>query len=366
MTAAETTTPTIDTSADAFAERVFAAVLGAQDVHAIYLGDRLGWYRALAEHGPLTSVELAERTASNERYAREWLEHQAVGGYVTVDDVDAAATERRYTLPEGHAEVLTDEDSLTFLAPLARFIGGVGFHLDKIAAAYRDGGGVSWAELGEDPREAQAAVNRPLFLHQLGQEILPAIPDVHDRLRSGGRAADVGCGAAWSAIGIARSYPEVTVDGFDIDEPSIEMGRRNAVEYGVADRVQLHVSDGAAAEPAGGYNAVFAFECIHDMPDPVSVLASMRRLAGDDGAVVVMDERTEDRFTAPGTDVERLFYGYSLTCCLPDCLSSEPSEGTGTVMRTDTLADYARRAGFDGVEVLPIEHETFRFYRLHH
>jgi hypothetical protein len=96
----------------------------------------------------------------------------------------------------------------------------------------------------------------------------------------------------------------------------------------------------------------------------VSFLATMGRLAGGDGAVIVMDERTEERFTAPAGELERLFYGYSLTCCLPDGLSRQPSAGTGTVMRPDTLAGYAKDAGFSATEVLPVEHDFFRFYRL--
>lgn len=164
---------------DEFAGRLLTAVLGAQEVQAVYLGDRLGWYRALAAGSPLTSVELAKQTSTAERYAREWLEHQAVCGYVTVDDAGAAPTERLYRLPAGHAEVLTDADSLAYVAPLARFVAGVGKHLDRLAGAYRSGGGVSWEELGEDPREAQAAANRPLFLHQLGAalEVLPVEND---------------------------------------------------------------------------------------------------------------------------------------------------------------------------------------------
>lgn len=145
---------------DEFAGRLLTAVLGAQEVQAVYLGDLLGWYRALAAGSPLTSVELAKQTSTAERYAREWLEHQAVCGYVTVDDAGAAPTERLYRLPAGHAEVLTDADSLAYVAPLARFVAGVGKHLDRLAGAYRSGGGVSWEELGEDPREAQAATAR--------------------------------------------------------------------------------------------------------------------------------------------------------------------------------------------------------------
>jgi SAM-dependent methyltransferase len=355
--------PVPSTDPDAFAERVFAALLGTMEIQAAYLGDRLGWYRALAHAGPCTSAELAERTGTDERYAREWLEHQAACAWVTVDDPARPAAERRFTLPAAHAEVLTNDDSLAFMAPFARFAGGLGLHLDTIADAYRSGEGVSWSELGEDPREAQAAANRPLFLHQLGTEILPSIPDVHERLVAGGRVADVGCGAGWSSIGIALAYPDVTVEGFDLDGPSIEMARRNAAEAGVEDRVRFHQGDAAAAA-IDSHDLVVAFECIHDLGDPVAVLSAMAGLAGDDGAVVVMDERVGEHFAGPADEVERLFYGFSLTCCLPDGRSHEHSVATGTVMRPGTFAGYAAAAGFDDVQILDIDHDFFRFYRL--
>jgi hypothetical protein len=109
---------------------------------------------------------------------------------------------------------------------------------------------------------------------------------------------------------------------------------------------------------------VFAFECVHDLPDPVGVLAAMRALAGDHVAVVVMDERVAEAFTAPGDDVERLMYGYSLLCCLADGMAHQPSAATGTVMRPATLRRYAVEAGFAEVEVLDIANDFFRFYRL--
>ena len=100
------------------------------------------------------------------------------------------------------------------------------------------------------------------------------------------------------------------------------------------------------------------------MSQPVEVLRSLRGLAAEDGAVVVMDERVADTFTAPGDEVERLMYTYSVLCCLPVGLADTPSAATGTVMRADTLRGYAAEAGFAEVEVLPIEHDVFRFYRL--
>jgi SAM-dependent methyltransferase len=362
ITEPTTTAPTTSATPEDFAGRVLDAVLGAQAVQAAYLGDRLGWYRALADHGPLTSVQLAERTATDERYAREWLEHQAASAWVEVDDPGGAPTERRFSLPPAHAEALTDEDSLAFVAPFARMVGGLGVHLPELVEAYRSGDGIGWHHLGDDAREAQAAANRPLFLQLLG-ELLAEVPDVHRRLSAGARVADVGCGAGWSSIGIARAFPGATVDGFDVDAASVAMARDHATWEGVAERVRFHHTDAARAT-GGPYDLVVAFECIHDLADPVGVLSAMGRLAGDDGVVLVMDERVGEAFTGPADDVERLMYGFSITCCLPDGRSHARSAATGTVMRPSTLQAYATEAGFASVEVLDIEHDTFRFYRL--
>lgn len=343
-----------------FAEKIFTAVLGAAQVQALYLGDRLGWYRVLAEEGPLTAAELAHRTGTVERYAREWLEHQAVSGIVVADLNHEPS---RFWLPRPYADVLVDADSTSFMAPMARFFAATGVRLPDLVDAYRNGGGVSWEQLGIDAREAQGALNRPLFLRQLTSEILPQIPDLHRLLQAGARLADVGCGEGWSAIGLALGYPACDVDGYDIDEPSITAAKRNAARHGVSERVSFRVAD-AAALPSAGYDAVFAFECIHDLPDPVAVLSAMRRIAKPGAPVVIMDERTADTFTPDAGPVEELLYGYSIVCCLPDGMSHGGSVATGTVMRASTLDGYARSAGFDGAIPLEIEHDFFRFYRL--
>jgi SAM-dependent methyltransferase len=229
---------------------------------------------------------------------------------------------------------------------------------------YRSGGGLGWDEMGQDAREAQAAANRPFFMGALVHDVLPGLPEVDAPLRAGGRVADVGCGMGWSSIGMATGYPEARVDGFDVDEPSVARARKNAQEAGVADRVRFSAVDAGTLPADEGYDLVTAFECVHDLSDPVAVLTTMRRLARPGGTVLVVDEKVAETFTAPGDDVDRLMYGYSLTCCLPDGLSTRPSVGTGTVMRPATLARYAREAGFAGVTVLPVEHDFFRFYRL--
>ncbi len=352
---------------DALAERLFGAALGAYELMTVHLGDRLGLYRALAERGEATPAEVAAATGTQERYAREWLEQQAVAGILDVGDARAPAEERRYRLPEGHAEVLIERESLAHLTPLARYSVSFAHVLPAVEDAFRSGGGVPWEAYGELGREAQGDANRPLFTNLLGSEWLPAIPDVHERLLADppARVADVACGAGWSSIAIARAYPKVTVDGYDLDAASVELARSNLAGSGVEDRVTFHLRDAGDPELAGFYQLVTVFEAVHDMSRPVEVLRALRGLAAEDGAVVVMDERVADVFTAPGDEVERLMYTYSVLCCLPVGLADTPSVGTGTVMRTDTLRRYAEDAGFADVEVLPIEHEVFRFYRLH-
>ena len=224
---------------DALAGRLFEATLGLMDLGAIHIGDRLGLYRGLERLGPATASELAAETGTQERYVREWLEQQAVSGLLDVDDAARPAPERRYTLPPGHGDVLVDPESLSTMTPLAQFGVGVIRAMPALLEAFRTGGGVSWGAFGADVREAQAAQNRPAFLHLLGQEWLPAVPDLHARLRADppARVADVACGAGWSAIGIARAYPKVRVDGLDLDAPSIELARANVAEAGLADRI---------------------------------------------------------------------------------------------------------------------------------
>ena len=191
------------------------------------------------------------------------------------------------------------------------------------------------------------------------------LPDIAERLRDGsGRVADVACGTGWSSIAIARHFPTIEVDGIDIDAGSIERAAQHAAAEGVSDRVRFLFADAANAEGAGRYDLVTIFEAVHDMARPVEVLAAARRLLAPGGAVLVGDERVADVFTAPGDEAERLFYSYSVLACLANGLKDAPSVGTGTVLRPAALEAMAREAGFGGFTILPIEHDSFRFYRL--
>jgi len=355
-----------DRQRDELVERLFGAGLGMAEVLTVYLGDTLGLYRALERVGPMTSADLAKETGIFERYAREWLEQQAAAGILVVDDVSASADARRYLLPPGHIEPLLDPESPHSIAPFCKSFVAVSGAMPQLLAAFRSGGAVPWEAYGRDAIEAQGDFNRPWLVGSLGTEYLPSIPDLHDRLTSepGARVADVACGVGWAAISLAREYPNITVDGFDLDELSIEIASRNAKEAGVADRVRFEAKDVADSELVSRYDLAMVVEAIHDMSDPVGVLRAIRAMLKPGGTLIVADERTEDAFTAPASETERLFYAYSVLCCLPSAMDDHTSAATGTVMRTTTFEAYAKKAGFDGVSILPIEHDFLRFYRL--
>jgi 2-polyprenyl-3-methyl-5-hydroxy-6-metoxy-1,4-benzoquinol methylase len=346
-----------------FAGSLFNACLATMELANVELGIRLGLYEVLAGAGAVTAGELAPRAGIAERYAREWLEQQAVAGVLEVDDTAKPADERRFLLPSAHAHVLLDDDSEACMKPCAAVVPWVAKAIDIMVEEFRNGTGASFGLF--DVHDVQAAFTRPVFVNHLTQNWLPALPRIQDKLDAGERVliADVGCGEGLAAVTIARAYSNSEIHGYDLDDASIAAARESAVEAGVADRVRFEVRDAADPMISGDYDLVVAIEMLHDVPDPVGILRTMKKLAGRDGSVLVVDERTEDTFTVPTNEMERFFYSFSTLHCLAVSMQNGGA-GTGTVIRPDTMRRYAAEAGFSGVEKLDVEHPQFVLYQL--
>jgi SAM-dependent methyltransferase len=361
-----TTEPDAPTTADVLVERLFSASIEALELFSVHLGVRLGLYRSLdAAAGGLTASELAAAAGIAERYAVEWLEQQAVAGFVAFDDPAAPSQQRRYRLPAAHRGVLVDPDDSGHVAPLASMLAGIGGVLVELEDAYRSGAGVAYASYGHHFRDGQGGINRPALLEDLPGPWLAAMPDVVASLRAGGaRVADVGCGQGWAAIGVAEAFPEAEIVGLDADAASVADARRNAAPRGLGGRLAFAAADAVGIAEHGPFDLIVMVEVLHDVARPVELLAGCRDALAEGGTVLVVDEKVADHFVAPGDDVERMMYGWSVLHCLPASLAERPSAGTGTCMRSGTVRDYAQKAGFTDAEVLAVDNDLFRFYRL--
>ena len=346
------TTTTFDPSRlEAFAGRVLDAATDSLELLTMYLGHRLGLYRALRETGPLTAAELAAATGTAERHVREWLEAQAA-----CDIVDADGD--RYSLAPEHAVALLDRDSLAHVVPFVRMLPAFVNVMRPLLEAFRTGGGVPYERYGAEFREAQQDLTRPLYMNLLA-EWIAALPHVHSRLLADrpARALDMACGAGIACVELARRYPWAQVDGIDLDEGAIDLARANAREAGVEGRVRFHVRDAERPGLAGPYDLITSFDSLHHVARPVEVLRQLRSLLAPGGVVLVAEGHAHGPF-------ERLNRLVSVVHCLPTALVDQPSAGLGAVVPAATVAELAAAAGFERVEVAPIEHDLLAFYTL--
>ncbi len=336
-----TTEQQIDT--DKLMGFVFRAVdeVGATlNAALVVMGDKLGYYRDLAEHGPSTPAQLAERTGTAEPYAREWLNAQAAGEYV---DYDPAT--RRYTLPPEHALAMTDPDSPAFLPGFFQIALGTVHDTQRIVEAARSGAGLGWHEHGTDVHEGCERFFRPSYHANLVGSWLPALDGIERRLTEGALVADIGCGHGASTVLMAQAFPRSSFVGSDYHEASIETARARAEEAGVADRVRFEV---ASAQGFGGtgYDLVTTFDCLHDMGDPVGAARHVREAIADDGVWMVVEPIAGDHVEDNLNPVGRAYYGFSTLLCTPSSLSQDVGLALGTQAGPARIRDVTAAGGF--------------------
>jgi SAM-dependent methyltransferase len=305
----------------------------------VVLGDRLGLYRALAEHGPMSTEDLADHTGTTERYVREWCCAQAGSGYI---DYDAAMGHFGMS-PEQQA-VFASDDSPACMTGGYYGIASMFIDEPKITHAFRSGEGVAWGDHSECLFCGTEKFFRPGYQANLVAEWLPALDGVVEKLEAGAKVADVGCGHGASTIVMARAFPNSTFIGYDFHEASVECANARAAESGL-DNIRFEV---AAAKhfPGNDYDLIAYFDCLHDMGDPVGGLAHTRQALKPDGTLMVVEPFAHDDVEQNLNPLGRLYYCFSTMVCTPASISQEVGLALGAQAGPKRLEEVVRDGGF--------------------
>jgi len=304
----------------------------------VYVGDKLGLYKAMVGAGPITSADLASRTGTAERYVREWLAAQTAAGYVSHDN-------DTFTLSDEAAAIFADELSPAFVAGLTQVIASTYRDEAALTERFRSGAGLGWHEHDGDLYDATERLFRPGYLANLVESWLPALDGVVAKLEAGARVADVGCGHGVSTIVMAQAFPRSTFIGFDYHEASIDRARKLAAEAGVGDRVTFEV--GSAKEyPGSDYDLVAFFDCLHDMGDPAGAAQHVLSTLATDGTWLIVEPFANDSLDDNAGPIAQIFYAASTLICTPASLSQEVGLALGAQAGEARLREVVTGAGF--------------------
>jgi SAM-dependent methyltransferase len=319
----------------------FVGDLGAA-AHAgmVVIGEQLGLYKALAA-GPMTSVQLAAKTNTDERYVREWLASQAAGGYVTYDDKN-----NKFSLNEEQAFTLASEDSPAYLPGAFELALGSLAAVPRIVESFRTGAGMGWHEHADGVFHGCEKFFRPGYAANLVSSWIPALSDVKTKLEKGARVADVGCGKGASTLLMTQAFPNSRFFGFDYHDKSIEAARESARRSGVADRVTFEVAS-AKDFPGKDYDFIAVFDCLHDMGDPIGASAHVRQSLARDGTWMIVEPFANDQLKDNLNPVGRVYYSFSTLLCTPCSRSQEVGLCLGAQAGEARIREVVTAAGFE-------------------
>jgi SAM-dependent methyltransferase len=328
---------------DTLVGRLFGDLSAGYGGVMVSLGDKLGFYRAMAGAGPLSSHELARRSGCGERYVREWLNAQAAGGYV-----DYHAASGTYELSPEQAMALADDTSPVYMPNAWQVVASMWADETKSLDAIKSGRGMSWGEHDDRLFCGVAAFFRNSYSASLVQEWLPALEGVEEKLTAGAKVADIGCGHGHSTVLMAKAFPKSRFFGFDVHEASIAAAQRIAREQGVDDRVNFSVA-GADAYPARGYDLIAFFDCLHDMGRPVDAARHAADAVASDGTVMLVEPSAGDKLEDNINAIGRLYYAASTTMCCAHAISENGTHVLGAQAGPRELESVLRSAGFGSV-----------------
>jgi SAM-dependent methyltransferase len=306
----------------------------------VYIGQKLGLYKAMSDEGPVTPAELAQRTNTNERYVREWLINQAAGGYAEYDPGSG-----RYSLTPEQAVALTDEQSPFYVGGGFFVVKAMTGAVSRIEDHFRNGGGMLWGEHDPDLFIGTEKFFRPGYSAHLVATWIPSLTGIEEKLMTGGKVADVGCGHGASTIIMAKAFPNSRFWGFDNHHGSILHAREAAAAAGVSDRVTFEVSD-AQTFPGEDYDLVCFFDCLHDMGDPVGAIKRAAKALADSGSALIVEPMAGNTVQENFNPIGRTFAAASTLCCTSNSLALN-GPALGAVASETAIRDTVLAGGFE-------------------
>lgn len=330
---------------EAFIERFIGDAAATAHAATVVLGDKLGLYKALASGGPQSAQELADRSGCHPRLILEWLRAQVASEYCAYE----SESDEYYLTPE-QAECLATEGSPASVIGNMHIVSSL--HLDEVGVrqAYAGGHGFGWHEHHGDLFTSMARSSSADYGAYLVPEWIPAMRGVEEKLRSGARVADIGCGFGGPTILMAQAFPESTFHGFDYHDGSINAARKAAAEAGVSDRVTFEVAR-ADAYP-GTYDLVCTFDAFHDMGEPLAVAEYIRRSLAPGGSWMIVELNASHNVVDNINAFGRFLYSASAFICVPNALSQSETEALGAGVGRAGLESIAKSAGFSGATLV--------------
>ena len=340
-------------------QKVFGLLTGAAVSAMIYLGDRLGLYRALQDTGAVTSDGLAENTGLSERWLREWLRGQGAAGLLEY------MGEGRFRISPEMAMILADEDSPKFAAGIFGDLPQRMAVLEKIPDAFKTGMGLPYDERGSEGARGIERVFGPWYRHYLLPVVLPALTGVEEKMRDGAKVADVGCGAGAALVRMAGAYPQAEFHGYEISQHALERARENITDAEVGN-LFIHDAKKDALPEDGSFDFITTFDCIHDMTRPAEMIQSIRSALKPNGTWLIADIKSaptyEENLNKPMTS---LMYAFSVMGCMSSALSEPGGAGLGTLGFNEEVArKMTREAGFSKFKRHDFENPINAYYEV--
>ena len=352
-----TTSPNLDQALQ-FAFKVVGDLAAAMNTPLIYIGDRLGIFKAMADGKPVNSEELAQKTGLTERYLREWMKAMIAAEYLSYNPDTGRAT-----LSAEHGLVLAKDGSPVFLMGAAQMIPDHYSIIPKIIEAFRKGGGVPYTEYTHDTFEGTERLFETGYNNFLTSTWIPAMPAVHSKLQAGAKVADVGCGRGKALLNMAKAFQKSQFVGYDNYGPNIAYSNSLAAKEGVADHLRFEERSANLLPQSGDFDLIMTCDCLHDMVSPETCARSIYGALKADGTWFCIEPNVRDKVEDNINPLGKLFYSVSTLQCLT-CSLAYGGAGYGAGMGEGNARRVAQLAGFTQFKKLALENPFNQFFEI--